>query len=248
MKKPPMHETYYVGVYWWARRETAPECAQRAKRYFQALKQCDPSLGEWDRPGRPPRRVNTEDELELEKLLLRNRVRTDGEKRIVDDLGFGLSVFTPRTVETSIMIQCGVYTPHSLNSCWLDPPYEGTTANRLLSASVLARILTSMVLAWDPDWGIATSHQLRELIPEQEPKELPVGWLMYFSHRHGRVPPLPAPVRIEPIEDKGVLVTLTPERMTASNPEHIELVKRAHRLLQRAGLLVRPCAPPEPYP
>ena len=65
------------------------------------------------------------------------------------------------------------------------------------------------------------------------------GWVTYLSRRLGRVPPLPAPVRIEPVEDKGSLVILTPERFTASNPEHVALADRVCELLERAGLLQR---------
>jgi hypothetical protein len=49
-------------------------------------------------------------------------------------------------------------------------------------------------------------------------------------------------VRIDPVEDKGTLVILTPERFTASNPEHAALAARVHELLNRAGLL-RPLQP-----
>ena len=66
---------------------------------------------------------------------------------------------------------------------------------------------------------------------------------MYFSRQRGTVPPLPAPVRIEPVEDKGALIILTPERFTASNPEHVALAARVQELLDRAGLL-RPMNPP----
>ena len=69
---------------------------------------------------------------------------------------------------------------------------------------------------------------------------------MYFSRQRGTVPPLPAPVRVEPVEDKGTLVILTPERFTVSNPEHVALAARVHELLDGAGLLgpLRPLDPP----
>ncbi|WP_425434244.1 Imm52 family immunity protein [Myxococcus fulvus] len=51
------------------------------------------------------------------------------------------------------------------------------------------------------------------------------------------MPPLPAPVRIESVEDKGTLIVLTPERFTASNPDHVALAERVRELLDRAGLL-----------
>ncbi|NVJ28612.1 immunity 52 family protein [Myxococcus sp. AM011] len=42
---------------------------------------------------------------------------------------------------------------------------------------------------------------------------------------------------MELVEDKGTLVILTPERFTASNPEHVALAERVRELLDRAGLL-----------
>jgi immunity protein 52 of polymorphic toxin system len=63
-------------------------------------------------------------------------------------------------------------------------------------------------------------------------------WVGYCSSRQGRVPPLPAPVRIERVSDKGTLITLSDERFTASNPEHVARVVRVHELLDRAGVLL----------
>jgi hypothetical protein len=64
-----------------------------------------------------------------------------------------------------------------------------------------------------------------------------MGWLMYFSHRRGELPPLPAPVRVEPVEDKGTLVILTPERFNGHDPAHVALADQVRGLLDRAGLL-----------
>jgi hypothetical protein len=67
-----------------------------------------------------------------------------------------------------------------------------------------------------------------------------VGWVTYFARRRGSVPPLPAPVRIEPVGSLGMLVVLTPERFTASNPEHMSLGRHVRELLSLAGLLKAP--------
>jgi hypothetical protein len=83
---------------------------------------------------------------------------------------------------------------------------------------------------------VAISDAHRDIIEKKSP-DVWVGWVTYLSRRLGRVPPLPAPVRIEPVEDKGMLVILTPERFTASNPEHVALAERVRELLDRAGLL-----------
>jgi hypothetical protein len=119
----------------------------------------------------------------------------------------------------------------------------------VLKAAVMLEVLRAMAVAWEPECGIATSHQHRDLVTG--PEEFPeagnfVGWVMYFSKGRGAVPPLPAPVRVEPVEDKGTLILLTPERFTVSNPEHVALAARVHALLAEAGLL-RPIsrAPPQ---
>jgi hypothetical protein len=63
------------------------------------------------------------------------------------------------------------------------------------------------------------------------------GWLMYLSRRRGEVPPLPAPVRVEPVEDQGSLIVLTPERFNTDNPEHVALADQVRALLEQAGVL-----------
>ncbi|MFY0526447.1 Imm52 family immunity protein [Archangium gephyra] len=64
--------------------------------------------------------------------------------------------------------------------------------------------------------------------------------LTYLSRRLGSLPPLPAPVRIEPVGTLGWLLVLSPEPMTASNPEHVAFTARVRELLDRAGLIERP--------
>jgi hypothetical protein len=54
------------------------------------------------------------------------------------------------------------------------------------------------------------------------------------------MPPLPAPVCIEPVGTLGWLLVLSPERMTAHNPEHVAFTLRVRELLDRAGLIQRP--------
>nr|WP_281404564.1 Imm52 family immunity protein [Pyxidicoccus fallax] len=94
-----------------------------------------------------------------------------------------------------------------------------------------------MALAWEPDWAMAASWDFRDAIAAEERAGAFPGWITYLSRRRGIVPPLPAPVWIETVEDLGTLVVLAPERVTASNPAHVELGRRVFELLDRAGLL-----------
>lgn len=241
-------ETYYAGAYWGVRQEDADECARRTEFFFQLLRQCDASLGQWYRAGRvargaPGHLVQTSDRVALKELLLQHRSRTDLDKRIIEDLGFSLRVWNqqPDDRASKVSIRCGAYTETVSNVCLLNPPSEGEAAERMLTASALSQVLTCMAIAWEPDWGIVTSHEVRELMALEE-QDTNVGWVTYFARRRGPVPPLPAPVRIEPIGSLGMLVVLTPERFTASNPEHIALGRRVRELLARAGLLKAPAS------
>ncbi len=95
-----------------------------------------------------------------------------------------------------------------------------------------------MVLAWEPEWGVATSELHRDEVLKTARVGTFVGWIMYFSHLRGTVPSLPAPVSIEPVEDKGSLVILTPERFSASNAKHVQLAEHVQERLHEAGLLL----------
>ncbi|ADO71466.1 uncharacterized protein STAUR_3678 [Stigmatella aurantiaca DW4/3-1] len=75
------------------------------------------------------------------------------------------------------------------------------------------------------------------LIPKPHENGARVGWMTYISRRRGTVPPPPAPVRIQPVGSLGMLIILTPERFTASDPGHIALGQRVRELLERANLL-----------
>jgi hypothetical protein len=115
-------------------------------------------------------------------------------------------------------------------------PSAGEASERLVSAPALEQVLNAMVTAWEPDWGVATSDPLRDHIAPQG-EEVFAGWLTYFSRRCGTVPALPAPARIEPVGTQGTLIILSPERLSSSSPEHLDLLSRLQRHLGNAGLL-----------
>jgi immunity protein 52 of polymorphic toxin system len=244
-----MWERYYVGAYWGPRKETALECARRAELFFHMLARCDPTFAQWYRGGRgaprglPGHPVRPEVE-EWEELFRRGRNRTDVGKKVIEELGFSEYVWNAKTRErTRLEFNCGGYSRGVPNSCLLYPPEEGPAQERILSAPVLAEVLTCVATAWDPDSAMAGSNDMVRLV-RKEKGEVRVCWLTYLSRRLGTPPPLPAPVRIEPVGELGWLLTLSPEPMTASNPEHVAFTVRVRNLLDRAGLIARPKVEP----
>jgi hypothetical protein len=138
---------------------------------------------------------------------------------------------------TAVNVRCGAANPWLSSACVLDLPTRGPVAARVLTVHVMSEVLRAMALAWEPEWAVVTSHEHRQLVAERARAGTFVGWVMYFSHWRGAVPPLPAPVHVESVGNMGSLIVLTPERFTVSNPEHVALAARVQELLNGAGLL-----------
>ncbi|MFY0573679.1 Imm52 family immunity protein [Cystobacter fuscus] len=234
-----------MGGYWRSRKETALECARRAELFFHMLARCEPMFKQWYRGGRgAPRTLPgypvRPEMAEWEQLFLRGRIRTDVDNEVIEELGFGAHVWNAKGPQWSrIELRCGCYSTGAVNTCLFYPPEEGPLREQVLRAPLLAEVLTSLATAWDPDYAMVISSEMLGLV-RKDKWEVRVGWLTYLSRRLGTLPPLPAPVRIEPVGTLGWLLVLSPERMTASNPEHVAFTVRVRELLDRAGLIQRP--------
>jgi hypothetical protein len=238
-------ETYYAGAYWGPRKESPEECAQRAAAFLNLLAPCDPFLAHWYKPAKSLKDARKyplmpPDVPTLTELFRRGVNREKGGP-VIEQLGFTFSFGNggSKYDRADLRISCGKYSEAVSNRCVLSLPTPGygASADRVLTASVLTGAVRSMALAGDPDGAVATSDSHRRSMRETSRAGAFVGWVTYLSRRLGRVPPLPAPVRIEPVEDRGALIVLTPERLTASDPEHVELGRRVGELLTRAGLM-----------
>jgi len=214
--------------------------ARRTESFFRLLAPLDPTLTRWFEQANSREAARTSEfHPKLETLL--GLFRAEKYQRGAGDLSF--SAWNGESEGSSVAsLSCGSHSPHVLDRCTLTLPSRGPAAERLLSAELLPQALRAMVLAWEPEWGIATSTAHRDRESEFADPCTFVGWVMYSSCMRGKVPPLPEPVRVEPIEDKGTLIILTPERFTASNPGHVALAAHVQEVLDRAGLL-RPLQP-----
>lgn len=239
----PYPETYYAGAYWGPRKETPEECAGRTAVFLGLLAECDPFLAQWYKPARSLKDARKHPLMPPDVAtlagLFRKGVNRERGGPAIEDLGFTFWFGNGGRDNDSADLQvlCGCYSEAVSNVCVLKMP------TRLFTVPVLTCVVRSMALAWEPDWAVATSSDHRDLMSEAGSAGTFAGWVTYQSRRRGAVPPLPAPVRIEPVEDRGTLVILTPERLTASNPEHVALGHRVGELLSKAGLM-QPVIPP----
>jgi hypothetical protein len=231
-----MKETYYTGVYWGARRESAEQCARRAETFFRLLTRCDPIFVRWfEQANSLKKALQLQFEPTYETFLrfFRSKKYQDGPA------GFSFSAWTGHEGDGHggmVMLSCGSAFEAPPNNCLLYLPSAGLEEGRVLTSSVLTEVMRALVVAWEPDDGGVFSRSYQDL--RDEPVEQPnTGWLMYLSRRRGEVPPLPAPVLVEQVEDKGTLVILTPERFTVDNPAHLSLADQVRASLDRAGVL-----------
>lgn len=242
-KSPP--ETYYAGAYWGARKESPEECARRTAEFLTLLAPSDPFLSQWYLPARSSRESREYSLMppDVTTLTEQFQLGVNREKGgpAIERLGYGFWFGNGgRDYDrASLRIYSGGYSEAGSNSCVLTLPTPGRSPNaeRVITAPVLTEVVRSMALAWEPDWAVAMSHAHRDLEDEAGKADIWLGWVTYLSRHRGTVPPLPAPVRIEPVEDRGTLIILTPERFTVANPEHIALARRVRELLARAGLM-----------
>ncbi|MFY2560694.1 immunity 52 family protein [Corallococcus terminator] len=245
-KPYPYLETYYAGAYWGPRRESPEQCAHRTATFLNLLASCDPFLAHWYKYTRSRKDARKHPLMPPDETTLaehfRKGVNREGNGRVFFELGLSFLFHNggDKDDSASININSGSYAESNSNVCVLSLPTLGRSENadRIITAPVLASVLRCMALAWEPDWAIAMSDAYRstENARDGQANDRP-GWITYFARHRGTVPPLPAPVRIEHVGDQGTLITLTPERFTYENAEHVALARRVHELLVKAGLM-----------
>jgi hypothetical protein len=234
-----MRETYYAGAYWGCRPESLQECARRAETFFRLLSGCHPDYARWyEKHNSIKRALQLQFEPTYDTFV---RFFSKKKYQIWDDC-FIFGAWTGHVEEDRggmVTLVCGSPAEGAPNNVLLYFPSEGPGTERLLTLPVLTGVMRAMALAWEPDWAVATSDDLRGSLSRKGFAGTFVGWLTYISHQWGEVPALPEPVRVEPVEDKGKLVVLSPERLSAANPEHLALGHRVQQVLEERGLLRR---------
>ncbi|WP_375773412.1 immunity 52 family protein [Archangium gephyra] len=232
-----MSERYEIKAYWGHRPESADECARRAETFFRLLGECHPDFARWYEKSNSARKA-----LQLGFEPTRETfIRFFGREKyqILDD-GFEFDAWTGHVEQGrggSVMLGCGSKAEFAPNFLWLVLPNEALGQERVVTGPVVSGAMRAVAVAWEPEWAVATADGLWDELSGGSQLGCFVGWMTYFSRERGEVPVLPAPVRVEPVGDKGTLVTLTPERLTPSNPEHVALAWRTQRALEEWGLL-----------
>jgi len=234
-----MSHNYYVAGYWSGRTEPDAQFAERGAEWFRELGRIDPALRRWydfDERSRTAVEVLPTVDTLLAKFQ-RERGWGGGNRFNVWN-----GMDPPDGVITdfkSLWLAKGF---PALCMLSLSGVREGLT-RRLLHPETTERLLRELVRIWEPDWAVASTGDILSLYRDATgriPKCITCGWMTYLRHPRQAIPPLPKPMRVEPVGETGSLVIVTPEPLDASNPAHEDLVLQAQRILGEAELLENP--------
>ncbi len=231
-----MSERYGIKAYWGHRPESAEECARRAEIFFRLIGECHPDLTRWYEQSSSARKAM---QLGFEPTHETFRKFFGREKYQILDDGFSFSAWTGHVEQHQggmVMFECGSKAEVAPNFLWLFLPKEALGQERVVTEPIVSAAMRAAAVAWEPEWAVATADGLWDELSGGSRLGCFVGWMTYFSRERGEVPALPAPVRVEPVGDKGTLITLTSERLTPSNAEHVALAWRTQKLLEERGL------------
>ncbi|ATB28530.1 Imm52 family immunity protein [Melittangium boletus] len=230
-------ERFQAGAHWAGRKESAGECARRAGLLFASLAECDPAYARWFEYAYSRKNALTLPFEPTQDTFLRFFERK--KYRLGRD-AFYFDAWTGEEREGrggQLSFTCGSGLPFYANGCVLHLPREEPAAGRVLTVPVLKKVVNALVRAWEPDRCVILSEDDPASKRLAEPTGACLGWFMYFSRARGRVPALPKSVRVEPVEDRGSLIILTPEPFSRGNTAHMDLAARVRERLEKAGLL-----------
>ncbi len=222
-------ETYFLGAYWFDRKESVEQCSERVLRCLAELGKCDAAYSRWFRCGRSrkqslAREVGITSDT-VKELLLRGRNRRDVGGEIIEDLGFSMSLWNGGKdgQDFGLRVHCGAYTgnPSLGNCCVVNLPSEGPPSDRLLQVDAVLHLMRVVVESFDPDWATVMPDALLKNIQFLPNRPVP-GWLFYAADRMLRLPHFSATTRVVSIPGHGHVVVTSEEPFSTQRPEHLQ--------------------------
>ncbi len=231
-----MNSRFFLGAYWPARKESIDQCAGRLLGFFGDLVTCDSALSTWYELGRSreqalekPADVQNQDY--LLKLLDRGRNRRNVERKVIEELGFHISLWNGagEGKDTGLAVTCGLY--------WVSPTQNASLSNcvtvdlpeqlgDLGRAEQMKHLLTTVVRAWEPEWaGVMSREAMRTR--SFDARRPFVDWMVFVPRSVGLLPP---PSSVTDLEN-GSLIVVQPEPPSRSAPEDQSNIQRIEELV-----------------
>jgi hypothetical protein len=187
LEREEMAGSFFVAAYWGARRESETECAARLEACLNKLADVHPAFSGWYKKG-ATRKAATQEPVDtsfeaLVALLLSGRNKTDFGSEVIDDLGFGVSLWNRGSNPSAFRVKCGSFAdnPSLKNYFFLELPADTVDTAALYERPCAEKLLETLVESWDPDWATWCSDLLRS--GQNTGSTAPVfGWLTYISN------------------------------------------------------------------
>ncbi len=230
-------DSFYVGAYWKARKESVAECTDRLSEFLSRLSASHEVYSTWYEKGMKRRniaqkKVDISDRSRLVGLLVKGRSRADDVKRsIIEDLGFSVSLWNgqPEAKAVSFNVACGIFfsSPHFANCVVLDLP---DALQDFAQSSRVVEVVRLVAECWEPDWGGAISRMSREQRGYSDGGPF-VDWIVYLSDAIATVAAVPAPSRVERVGRLGSIVVVQDEPVALGGPAHLDRLARVERAI-----------------
>ena len=218
------HSSWFLGVYWGARKEDPASCARRFARTIDRLKRVDAGLGRWAAVGRNRRPIAMDVE-SLAALLHGGVNPTDFGGEVISDIGFRAVLVSEAEPAVGLSVKCGGWSPWLPNTFILD-----LLPGHLLEPAIARALLEAAVEEWEADSGLVATASLLDVTQPREVGRARIGWLSYLRGLDASTE-LPG-ATVEPLAD-GALITLAPTAEEVDR-KRVESVAWA---LDEAGLL-----------
>ena len=162
-----------LGAYWSGRSEPEDAAASRVAQFLAAIARLDPQLSAWLPTGgggtARERAIPSFDTAVIRRYF--SRIRTDTDDRVIEDLGWHVSLWSGGDV--SLRATIGLFAPNQSNSVVLT---FGPRASRL-GVETQTQILRVMIKTFEPDHAVATDNETLDAVAAELPWQ--AGWITY---------------------------------------------------------------------
>lgn len=230
-----MDDRFLIRAYWEARRETADECANRLLHFLMRIGGRTAVIATWYETARS-RRKATEKTVSPSKdallsLLQRGQNREDVTGKVIEDLGFHVSLWNGRSGReiSGLSITCGLYSDVvgvGSNCVLIELPEE---LGELANGEVMAELFRDVIECWDPQRASVCS----ELAVDNRTFDANcpfVDWMVYVSELEIAATSVPDVAEVRHV-GSGTMILVEDHATNALASEHLRKVEQVGNVI-----------------